>query len=146
FEFALREETNVAAVGRPEGEQRVFGGRHWLGLECVERSQPELLLAVKRRRDGEQSPVGGNGEAPQRGVFRRGDGVAEGARALRLLAEMKKGEAERNEDRNSPTRPVAEGTALCLWRLHWRRRLIFKILQNNPRLADRLQPLPRVLL
>src|SRR6266852_6252362 len=66
LEFVLREESDIAAIGRPEGERGVLGARHRLRLKRIQRPQPELLLSIHRRRDGDVAAIGGNGEAVHR--------------------------------------------------------------------------------
>src|SRR5215471_7468643 len=92
LELALREEPDVAAVGRPEGISGVLAARHRLSLKPVNCPQPELTLAIHRRRDCNVTPIRRNGKAVNAGrVFRQRDGVT--LRGLRcgLLAEAEKG-------------------------------------------------------
>src|SRR5262247_3293798 len=36
LELPLREETDIATIGRPERKRRVVGGRHGLRLQCIQ--------------------------------------------------------------------------------------------------------------
>src|SRR5690349_953104 len=77
--FALREESEVAAIGRPEGVRGILRTQYRLCLKCVQRPQPELTLSVDRRRNSDQAAVGGDGEAVYSAVFRRRNVIAQHA-------------------------------------------------------------------
>src|SRR5215510_14771867 len=88
--LALREESDLAAVGRPEGEHRVLSVRHWLGLKRVQSAEPELTLPIYHRRDCEVTTIRGNSNAVNASrVFRQRNGVALCALRCRLRAEVK---------------------------------------------------------
>ena len=48
LQLALREESDVAAIGRPERIRGVLGERHRLSLKRIHRTQPELPFSVHR--------------------------------------------------------------------------------------------------
>src|SRR5262245_1126048 len=99
LELALREKSDVAAVGRPEGVRGVVGGRHRVSLKRVQRPQPELALSIHLRRDCEETTVRGNSEAVNVGrVFRQRDAVALRPLDCRLLAEVNKGHDQRGSN------------------------------------------------
>src|SRR5215468_6269615 len=59
-QHALCEESDLAAVGRPEGKRRVLSVRHWLGLKRVQSTEPELTLPIYHRRDCQVTTIRGN--------------------------------------------------------------------------------------
>src|SRR5437016_10461009 len=58
FQLAIREESDGAAVGRPEGEARFFGTRDQFRRELVEGTHKELILPVRPGREHNVLAVG----------------------------------------------------------------------------------------
>src|SRR5262245_3713525 len=82
----VSEETDEAAVGRPEGLPRAFRAGERPGFGRIERAHPELVLAAGRRGEGQITAIRRHGNTFKARLFRRRDGKLHHTRIGRGLA------------------------------------------------------------
>src|SRR5262245_37829778 len=76
-EPAVGEEADEAAVGRPEGHQRVLRAGERPGFTRIESAHPQLDQAAGGRREGQMTAIRRDSDMPKARLLRRQDGSYE---------------------------------------------------------------------
>src|SRR5262245_56621860 len=70
---AFGEETDIAAVGRPEGEGRALRAAEGFGFRVIKRAHPELDQNASRRGEGKMTSIGRHSDLAADSILRRQD-------------------------------------------------------------------------
>src|SRR5207248_1533194 len=97
LEYSVREESDEAAVGRPERIRCVIGSVQWLSGERIERAHPELALAGGIGcGEGEQAAVGRDSDRIEGCLLRRQNGELQQTPLRRSFAKVDQRNGEGN--------------------------------------------------
>src|SRR5262245_43714971 len=102
----VSEETDEAAVGRPEGLPRAFRAGERPGFSRIERAHPEPVLAAGRRGEGQITAIRRHGNMFKARLFRRRDRKLYHRRIGRRLArEVCPGQSEHPQQQDRSHSP-----------------------------------------